>query len=327
MANRAAPTTNPVSHARALDHVQALSARVFGPTRLRTDDATPEVQLQTCQIGHLTLATTRYDHAMEVEPQLGKDEYVIQTVTEGRCRIETDGVVVEMAPGTTWVFSPSLPVRLLLDAGCERFSIVVRRRALEEAFRMCFNFDAPAPLAFAMQPLADAQRAGRWRAMMTWLRAEAAVRFDKPALPAADAAIEQLCLTTLLVDHFGEDGSLLPRGYLPTLPTYVRCAIRYLRANLDKPVTLQELAAHCGVCERTLQLGFRKSKNTTPMEYLRVLRLQGARADLQRAAPGPGVVSEIALRHGFTHLSLFSREYRREFGELPSATLKGGQRG
>jgi transcriptional regulator GlxA family with amidase domain len=70
-------------------------------------------------------------------------------------------------------------------------------------------------------------------------------------------------------------------------PTW-RCAIRYLRANLDKPVTMHALAAHCGVCERTLQLGFRKSKNITPMEYLRLLRLQGAREALQHATPGPG---------------------------------------
>jgi len=214
--------------------VQALSARIFGPTRLHTDEAAPDVQLQSCQIGHLTLATTRYAQDMEVEPQPGKDHYVIQTVTAGRCRVAYGDVVAEMEPGSTWVFSPALPVRLLIDAGCERFSVVVRRPALEEAFRMCFNFDAPAPLMFALQPLADAPRAGRWRAMMQWLRAEAAMRAGGPALPAADAAIEQLCLTALLVDHFGADGGLLPRGYLPTLPAYVRCAIRYLRANLDK---------------------------------------------------------------------------------------------
>lgn len=34
------------------------------------------------------------------------------------------------------------------------------------------------------------------------------------------------------------------------------------------------------------------------------------------------MVSAIALRHGFTHLSLFSREYRKAFGELPSDTLQ-----
>ncbi|WP_249359754.1 AraC family transcriptional regulator [Cupriavidus sp. 2SB] len=323
MTPHAAPGLNTARHARALDHVQALSARVFGPTRLRTENDFPDVRLQVCRIGPLTLATTRYDHAMEVEPQPGKDEYVIQTVLSGRCRVEVDGAMVEMTPGDTWVFSPSLAVRLHLDADCERFSVVVRRQTLEEAFRASFHFDAPAPLVFPLQPVSDTQLSARWHAMMTWLRAEAAMRVDRPGPPAADVAIGQIVLSSLLIDHFGKDGSLLPRGYLPTLPGYVRCAIRYLRENLDKPVTLQALAEHCGVCERTLQLGFRKSKDVTPMEYLRLLRLQGARTALQRAMPTPGVVATIAARHGFTHLSLFSREYRKAFGELPSATLRG----
>ncbi|CAG2131168.1 HTH-type transcriptional activator RhaS [Cupriavidus campinensis] len=331
MTQRAASQTGNTAHAgraRALDHVQSLSARVFGPTRLDIGDATgdaeddaPDVQLRTCQIGHLTLATTRYGRAMEIEPRVGKDEFVIQTVTAGRCRLLAGGRAAEMPVGAVRVFSPSLPVRLQPDADCERFSVVIRRQALEAAFLECFSFDAPAPLVFDFH----AADSARWQAMMAWLRTEFDARAQGAALATeaiTDAAIERLVLGTLLVDQFGHDGSLLPRGFRAALPAYVRCAIRYLRAHLDKPVTLGALAAHCGVCERTLQLGFRKAKNTTPMEYLRVLRLQAARADLQRATPGRGAVSAIALRHGFTHLSLFSREYQREFGELPSATLR-----
>lgn len=329
MTQRAASQTGNTAHAgraRALDHVQSLSARVFGPTRLdvgesvgNAEDATPDVQLRTCQIGHLTLATTRYGRAMEIEPRVGKDEFVIQTVTAGRCRLVMEGSADEMPVGAVRVFSPSLPVRLQPDADCERFSVVIRRQALEAAFLECFSFDAPAPLVFDFH----AADTARWQAMMAWLRTEFDARAHGAALPATDAAIERLILGTLLVDQFGHDGSLLPRGFRAALPAYVRCAIRYLRAHLDKPITLGALAAHCGVCERTLQLGFRKAKNTTPMEYLRVLRLQAARADLQRATLERGAVSAIALRHGFTHLSLFSREYQREFGELPSVTLRG----
>jgi AraC-like DNA-binding protein len=32
-------------------------------------------------------------------------------------------------------------------------------------------------------------------------------------------------------------------------------------------------------------------------------------------------VGDVAMRHGFTHLGRFSVEYRRRFGEAPSATL------
>jgi len=36
-------------------------------------------------------------------------------------------------------------------------------------------------------------------------------------------------------------------------------------------------------------------------------------------------VGDIAARWGFYHLSSFARDYRGEFGELPSESLKDGK--
>ncbi|RDK09058.1 AraC family transcriptional regulator [Cupriavidus lacunae] len=320
----AAASRSPVSRGGDLDRIQSLSGRVFGPTRLRATeaDAALDARIDTSTIGRLTLVTIAYNQAVQIEPQANKDEFVIQTVLAGTCRVETPRGAMLMPPGATFVFSPTVPATLSLDPGCERFSVVIRRQLIEEAFRQQFSFEPPAPIEFDMQPVADDGRAERWQALVSYLRAETRVRREGSGVPAVDASIERIVLSTLLLDRFAADGNMLPRPFDAALPDYVRNAISYLRANLEQPLTLEQIAAHCGVSARTLQLGFRKSKNTTPMEYLRLLRLHGARADLQRARQEKGMVSAIALRHGFTHLSLFSREYRREFGELPSQTLR-----
>lgn len=308
-----------------VERVQSLSGRVFGPVRLRAAqaDAALDARIDACAIGGLRLVTIAYNQAVQIEPQWGKDEFVIQTVLAGTCRVETACGTMAMPPGATFVFSPTVPARLLLDAGCERFSVVIRRQAIEQAFREHFSFDPPVPIEFAMQPVADDGRAARWRALVDYLRAESALRQGElgKQMPALDGGIERIVLSTLLLDRFAADGDLLPRRFEAVLPDYMRCAIAYLRAHLGEPLTLEQIAAHCGISARTLQLGFRKTKNTSPMAYLRLLRLHGARADLLRSRPEKGRVSAIALAHGFTHLSLFSREYRREFGELPSQTL------
>jgi AraC-like DNA-binding protein len=336
MSPASSPTASPsaASHARAgdVERVESLSGRVFGPTRLRAaeTEAALDARIETCIIGRLRLVTIAYNQAVRIEPRAGKDEFVIQTVLAGSCRAETARGVLPMPLGATFVFSPTVPATLSVEAGCERFSVVIRRQSIEEAFREHFSFDPPAPIEFEMQTLAEDGRVGRWQALVNYLRAESGLRRGREAgsdVPALDAGIERVVLSTLLLDRFAGDGDLLPRRFEAVLPDYVRRAIAYLRAHLDQPLTLERIAAHCGVSTRTLQLGFRKSKNTTPMEYLRLLRLHGARADLQRARPEKGRVSAIALRHGFTHLSLFSREYRREFGELPSQTLGAKARG
>lgn len=326
-------------HASELPHVEALCARLFGPTRVRPLDpqARLHVDIEQCQIGQLSLVDIRYSTAMEIEPQPGKDEYVIQTTLAGHCEALTEGQSQHFPQGSTLVASPTLRTRLRLDGACERFCVVLRRRAVEHAFREHFGFEPPAPIAFATRlasgngrdepnGLAERGLAERWHALVGYLRAEMRTRRTGAANPTIDASIEHMVVSTLLFDQFSGDGATLPRRFQPTLPAYVRRAIQYLRRNLDRPLTMRELAEHCGVSERSLQVGFRRSKNATPMEYLRLLRLQGARDSLLRAPQQPGAVTAIALRHGFAHLSMFSREYRREFGELPSETLRRAQR-
>lgn len=61
---------------------------------------------------------------------------------------------------------------------------------------------------------------------------------------------------------------------------------------------------------------------TTPVAYLRAIRLNGVRRELLNAAQAGGGVYDIAVRWGFWHFSQFSMDYKRQFGELPSRTLQ-----
>ncbi len=54
------------------------------------------------------------------------------------------------------------------------------------------------------------------------------------------------------------------------------------------------------------------------------MRLNGARRILLRAKPGRKISNAVEA-FGFWHLSRFSRDYRRQFGELPSTTLQRTQ--
>jgi AraC-like DNA-binding protein len=59
------------------------------------------------------------------------------------------------------------------------------------------------------------------------------------------------------------------------------------------------------------------------MAYLKRVRLERVRAEL--AAPPRGGrrrVTEIATAWGFSHLGNFAKDYKKQFGETPSATLR-----
>jgi AraC-like DNA-binding protein len=85
----------------------------------------------------------------------------------------------------------------------------------------------------------------------------------------------------------------------------------------------RQLCAAVGVPERTLRVYCTDSLGMSPGSYVRLRRLNLARAMLQRSNPATGSVAETAKQYGFSELGRFAAVYRRAFGETPSATLWG----
>lgn len=102
----------------------------------------------------------------------------------------------------------------------------------------------------------------------------------------------------------------------------VKQAEEYMRAHLEAPITLMSLCKALHSSERPLNYGFQEVFGVSPMAYLKTLRLQAVRAQLQGADPATTAITEIANRFGFQSLGHFSRDYKTMFGELPSETLK-----
>ncbi|MFM7507359.1 MAG: helix-turn-helix domain-containing protein, partial [Rubrivivax sp.] len=99
-------------------------------------------------------------------------------------------------------------------------------------------------------------------------------------------------------------------------------ACDWMLQHTDEPMSMLEVCRRVGASRRKLNYCFQEVLGTSPVKYLRAVRLNGARRDLRR---GVTSVRDAAARWGFWHLGQFSRDYNAQFGELPSATLKGAQ--
>lgn len=114
----------------------------------------------------------------------------------------------------------------------------------------------------------------------------------------------------------------LPEASFSHRYTLVKQAEDYMLSHLHQPLTLQDLCTAVGVKSRTLQTAFLAVYGTSPMAYLKIQRLHGARRRLQTANPKTHTVVGIATAWGFWHMGYFSRDYKQMFGEAPSQTLK-----
>jgi AraC-like DNA-binding protein len=108
------------------------------------------------------------------------------------------------------------------------------------------------------------------------------------------------------------------------LPADVVRALRWLRGHLTEPVRLDRLADIGGVRPRTLETHFKEFLRTTPLGWVRQMRLLRARRQLLRSGRD-ATVTDVAMANGFSQLGRFAAEYRKVFGELPSATFRRSQ--
>ena len=95
----------------------------------------------------------------------------------------------------------------------------------------------------------------------------------------------------------------------------------FIEAHADQAPSVQDVYRAAGVSRRTLNYAFRELIGVTPKQYLRATRLDGVRKELHRKGPS-AKIADTANTWGYWHLGQFAADYRRQFGELPSDTLR-----
>lgn len=93
-------------------------------------------------------------------------------------------------------------------------------------------------------------------------------------------------------------------------------------SQTDEPLSILQLCSRIGASRRKLNYCFHDVLGITPVKYLRAVRLNGVRRDLKAIQDMRTGVQDVAARWGFWHLGQFSLDYKRQFGELPSTTLR-----
>jgi AraC-like DNA-binding protein len=170
----------------------------------------------------------------------------------------------------------------------------------------------------------DAAAAGQWKATYAFVRNEILGVPAAAGQPLLIAAAEQLLVASAL--------ATFPNNALtdPTIedrhdahPATVRRATAFIEESAHRAITVADIAAAASVTVRAVQLAFRRHLDTTPLGYLRRVRLERAHRELLAADPMRETVTAVAYRWGFPSTSRFAAQYRAAYGVSPSRTLRG----
>ena len=112
------------------------------------------------------------------------------------------------------------------------------------------------------------------------------------------------------------------RHHLGTSQPKLVDAISLMEANIEEPMSLDELSRHVGLSRRQLERLFQKHVHRVPTRYYLELRLARARSLLlQTARP----IVDIAFACGFVSAPHFSKCYRDHYGVPPREERRLGR--
>ncbi len=92
-------------------------------------------------------------------------------------------------------------------------------------------------------------------------------------------------------------------------------AVALMEANIEEPLTTEDIAAHVGLSRRQLERLFKRYLNTVPSRYYLQIRLERARKLLRETSLS---IVDIGLQCGFSSGPHFSTSYRNHFNITPS---------
>jgi len=105
----------------------------------------------------------------------------------------------------------------------------------------------------------------------------------------------------------------------PSLPETLRSLIQLMRANIEEPLSSEELASCVDLSRRQVERLFQAHLGTSPSRYYFELRLTQAQRLLVQTSDS---ITRISLACGFVSSSHFSTCFKDFFGESPSVARK-----
>jgi len=96
----------------------------------------------------------------------------------------------------------------------------------------------------------------------------------------------------------------------------LRAVLEWVRANLDRPLTVDELARRAAMTPRTFARRFKAATGTTPLQWVLHQRVAAAQRRLETSA---ATIDEIALACGFGSGAALRQHFTRVVGSTPSA--------
>ena len=202
-----------------------------------------------------------YGAEVEIDPGELGGFFLLQIPLAGSASVRCGTETALASPGrTASLLSPTLPTVMRWSDGCDKLIVLIERQAMQrQAEAIAGRAIGAVEFGTAVDLTAATGRllSGHVRLMLEAAEATPAVASDY--LVRLGESLAALLLTTL--PH--TQRVALDRPAAPAGSATVRRAEEWIRANIDRPIAVADIAAAAGIGLRALQDGVRRERATT----------------------------------------------------------------
>lgn len=258
-------------------------------------------------------------HEGPVRIDFREDDYIrLQVCTAGTGRTSIGDRVADVAPDKI-VCSPA-HAAMEFGASLEQFSLRLDCAELERDLTSILGTRPKQRLSFDLSAACDTTPTKRLRQAI--MHTASSIDISDDPIPAPLLADMDRAIRLAAIYGMPNNYTYLLHGpATTTAPWQVRRIEEWIDTHWRQSMSIEDLVEISGVSARSIFSTFKKVRGYTPMAYLKKVRLQAARKMLLMAGPG-STVTAVGFACHFSNLSHFANDYRRQFGERPSATLE-----
>jgi AraC-like DNA-binding protein len=223
--------------------------------------------------------------------------------------------VAALLPRDSYVGESTLRSSLILFFNPDRLEATIRSMlGLEEAASNLIDIDRPQEVALRYGGLS-------FDGVFRQIAGTIDLFSSQPGLLSLSGINDQIYRTMAMMlkpNLFNIQADIVPtQSYSRKL---LDRSCQYIQENKHQLITLTDLERVSCMSRRNLHYAFQSHFNCTPMQWVRVQRLESARSMLVKAGSTLSV-TDTAFLCGFNKSSTFSYYYNLRFGELPSETI------
>lgn len=271
-----------------------------------------------CFIGSLFVSSSYTSSGWGFDMTSGSDGFMLSLPKCGLSEWVTKTEKLNHTTGSVLVLDSQLIQSGKFSVGSQNTTVFVPSLMLAEELSMRLGFPANQRIIFKNSQTFNREGSALLSHLISSILLGTTGEAPLLTAPLAVKNLQQALITAML--------HVLPNNYsrlllddstiIPPTPKLIKSAISFIVQNSACPITLSDIAKHSSVSIRALQLGFKKYRGMTPLEYIRGVRLENVNLALSDPL-NLMTPKELALKAGFTNYYLFSKYFYQRYGSSP----------